>query len=85
MDARDMGNNQSGEKPKTGQAGASPAAWEQFFAWWPVIVHAYHEDEIRNGKFRYRVWLRYVERRNEQWTDEDGIVINRIRHRLVRR
>ena len=59
--------------------------WVLMFAWWPVYVDAYHVDEIRNGKFRYRVWLRYVERMEDRFTDEDGFVISRIRYRLVRR
>jgi|JI10StandDraft_1071094.scaffolds.fasta_scaffold151030_6 hypothetical protein len=61
------------------------AEWVLLFAWWPVYVDAYHVDEIRNGQMRYRVWLQYVERLDDKWTDEDGTVINRIRYRLARR
>jgi hypothetical protein len=59
--------------------------WSLIFAWLPVYVDAYHVDEIRNGKMHYRVWLQYVERREDSFTDEDGFVVNRIRYRLVRK
>ena len=36
--------------------------WERWFARYPVEVEAYNVDEIVRGKFRYKVWLRWVER-----------------------
>lgn len=37
--------------------------WQPWFAWYPSFVDAYDVSEIRKGKMRYRVWLRWVERR----------------------
>lgn len=37
--------------------------WQRWFAWYPVVVDAYEVNEIVNGKMRYRVRFRWVERR----------------------
>lgn len=37
--------------------------WQRWYAWRPVEVDAYKPSEIKNGKFRYRVYMRFVERR----------------------
>jgi len=39
------------------------APWERWFAWYPVEIDAYNQSEIKDGKLRYRVHLRWVERR----------------------
>lgn len=46
--------------------------WTRWFAWFPVTVDAYDVSEIRGGKMRYRVWLRWVEcRMQPDRADED--------------
>lgn len=37
--------------------------WHPWFAWYPVDVDVYEVRDIRRGKTRYKVWLRWVERK----------------------
>lgn len=46
--------------------------WAKWFAWYPVEVDAYKIEEIKNGRMRYKVWGKWVERRVIIRTDEDG-------------
>lgn len=47
--------------------------WKPWFAWYPVYVDAYQISEIVNGKTRYAVFGRMVERMwvPERFDDED--------------
>ena len=51
---------------------AIASVWALWFAWYPVWVDAYSADQIVNGQMRYRVWLKTVEYRLDEWTDTDG-------------
>lgn len=51
--------------------------WRPWFAWKPVEVEAYRDSEIKDGKFRYTVWFRWVARRyvviDDDWRyDQDA-------------
>jgi hypothetical protein len=65
---------------------AVTAGWILWFAWYPVTVDAYSQDEIKNGHFTYTVWWRFVEYQWYEWTDiyEDGAPIKHAfwRYRL---
>lgn len=37
--------------------------WRPWFSWYPVTIDVYSPSEIRDGQLRYRVWLRWIERR----------------------
>jgi hypothetical protein len=56
--------------PSTGASDGNPiretrheGEWRPWFAWKPVEVEAYRDSEIKDGKFRYTVWMRWVARR----------------------
>lgn len=51
----------SGYDPRYIPLDGTDPQWTLWFAWFPVSVDAYNVSEIRRGKMRYRVWLRWVE------------------------
>jgi len=50
-----------GFDPRYWPLDGTDAKWTRWFAWYPVIIDAYKESEIKNGKLFYKVWLRWVE------------------------
>ena len=66
----------------TDRDGVDPK-WTRWFAWYPVEVDAYKENEIRNGKMRYKVWLEWVEcRMSPDGNPPDDVSI--MKYRLPR-
>lgn len=62
--------------------------WVRYFAWIPVTVDAFTEDERaqHNNHFRWKKWG-WVERRYEYWVDNDDDQTPRttIRYREIPR
>jgi hypothetical protein len=65
--------------------------WTAWFAIYPVEVDAYRDDEIKNGKFSYTVFMRWVERRpftiddvdDDSGIDREEYIKGRWKYRLL--